>query len=194
VRKTYGFAFETGPAVLFPGTTNIDERTSFHPDDPTLIKRDIKAGIISLLQQSICAIEFIGITLSGRTRGLERMRAVRDQQLATTAAGRQLITLFERVQIPLLGLILADKSLTKEAMSLLETSIKLLESEKSVLSAREVERGLAFVEGLAARTKSKSLRRDLNTVSEQLKSSSNKTVSKILKQLLNPTASKRSKR
>ena len=201
LRKTYGFAFETGPIVFFPGGTVVDERQSFHPTDPTLIKRDIKAGIISLLQQSICAIEFIGTTLFGGARrsaagarGLERIRTVRDEQLATTDAGRKLIAIFERVQIPLLGIILADKTLTKEAMSLFETSIKLLDNDEAVVSAREVEQGLAFVENLAARTKSQSLRRDLATVRKHLKSSSNKTVSKILKQLLNPTASNRTKR
>jgi len=41
------------------------------------------------------------------------MRDVRDGRLVTTNAGRKLIALFERLQIPLLGLILADESLTK---------------------------------------------------------------------------------
>ena len=123
------------------------------------------------------------------------MRDVRDQKLATTDAGRKLIALFERVQFPLLGLILADKSLTKEAMSLLDTSLKLLENDETIVAARELERGLAFVDSLAARTTSKNLRRDLNTVRKQLKLSGNKSVGKILKQLLSPPAvSKSSKR
>lgn len=112
------------------------------------------------------------------------MRDVRDQQLATTDAGRQLIALFERVQIPLLGLILADKYLTKEAMSLLDTSLNLLENEEANVPTREVERGLAFLDSLAKRTTSKNLRRDLDTIRKQLKSSGNKSVGKILKQLL----------
>lgn len=194
LRKTYGFAFETGPPV-FNADGTLNERESFHPADPTLIKRDTKAGIISLMQQSICAIEFIGVTLSGSARGLERMRDVRDGRLVTTNAGRKLIALFERLQIPLLGLILADESLTKEAMSLLETSIKLLEHDETVLTAREVERGLAFVDSLAAHTTSKNLRRDLNTVRKQLKLSTNKSVGKALKQLVGtPSVSKKSKR
>jgi hypothetical protein len=147
------------------------------------------------MQQSICAIEFIGVTLSGSARGLERMRDVRDGRLVTTNAGRKLIALFERLQIPLLGLILADESLTKEAMSLLETSIKLLEHDETVLTAREVERGLAFVDSLAAHTTSKNLRRDLDTVRKQLKLSTNKSVGKALKQLVGtPSVSKKSKR
>jgi len=69
-------------------------------------------------------------------------------------------------------------------MSLLETSIKLLEHDETVLSAREVERGLAFVDSLAAHTTSKNLRRDLDTVRKQLKLSTNKSVGKALKQLV----------
>jgi hypothetical protein len=166
---------------------DVDLRESFHPEDATAqadIKRDTKAGIISLLQQSICAIEFIGATLFGPARMLQKMRDVRDQKLTTTAAGRDLIALFERVQFPLLGLILADKALTKEAMSLLDTSLKLLEDDKQIVPARDVERGLRFVEALADRTKSKSLRRDLDTVRKRLKPAANKSVGKILKELL----------
>ena len=63
LRKTYGFTFETGP-----WSGNVAD--SFHPADPTLIKRDAKAGIIALMQQCICAIELIGARFfSDRHRG-----------------------------------------------------------------------------------------------------------------------------
>ena len=55
--RTYGFSFETGP---FQG--NVAD--SFHPADPSLIKRDAKAGMLGLLQQSVCAIEMIGTRVS----------------------------------------------------------------------------------------------------------------------------------
>ena len=183
LRKTYGFGFETGLPILHPdGSVNLPE--SFHPANPEPTKIETRSGIISLLMQSICAIEFIGATLSEPARRLQKMRDVRDQQLATTDAGRQLIALFERVQIPLLGLILADKYLTKEAMSLFDTSLKLLENEETNVPPRALERGLAFLDSLANRTTSKNLRRDLDTVRKQLKSSGNKSVGKVLKQLL----------
>ncbi|HKO98449.1 MAG TPA: M14 family zinc carboxypeptidase [Pyrinomonadaceae bacterium] len=194
LRKTYGFGFETGPPV-FNSDGSVNLRESFHPTDATAesdIKRDTKAGMISLLQQSICAIEFIGATISAPARGLQKIREVRDERLATTGAGRDLIALFERVQIPLLGLVLADKALTKEAMSLLDTSLKLLEDDKAIVPASEVERGLKFVDALTARTKSKSLRRDLETVRKRLKSAGNKKVGKILKELLSTSAGKKS--
>lgn len=195
LRKTYGFAFETGPTVFFPGTSVVDEPNSFHPADPSLIKRDTKAGIISLLQQSICSIELIGATLFGGTRELQKMRDVRDERLATSDTGRQLIALFERVQIPLLSLVLADKALTKEAMSLFDSSLKLLEDDDSIVSRRDVDRGLAFLDALTDRTKSQSIRRDINTIREHLKLSANQSVRKVLKQLLNPpSVSKKSKK
>ena len=183
LRKTYGFGFETGPPILNPdGSVNYPE--SFHPANPEPTKIETRSGIISLMLQSICAIEFIGTTLSGPARKLEKMRDVRDQQLASTDGGRKLIALFERVQIPLLGLILADKYLTREAMSLLDTSLRLLDNEEANIPRRELERGLEFLDSLSSRTTSKNLRRDLDTVRKQLKSSSNKSVGQILKQLL----------
>jgi hypothetical protein len=175
LRKTYGFAFETGP---FTG----DTATSFHPADPTLIKRDAKAGMISLLQQSICAIEFIGGSLLGAS--VESIRKVRDQQLATTAGGRKAIALFERVQTPLLGLILEDESLTSEAMDLVERATRLLADEKARVSADDVKRGLALLDAVASRSKSKPLLRDLDTVRGHLKKAGGRSVRSVLDRLL----------
>lgn len=184
LHKTYGFSFETGPLVLHPnGSPNVPE--SFHPADPTLIKDDTKAGILSLLQkQDLCAMDFLGASRPETSSGLDRIRKFRDEQLAKTEAGRELIALYERVQIPLLGLVLADESLTSEAMSLLEISTKLVENEETVLSTRDVERGLAFLDALASRTTSKDLLTDLETVRKQLEASADKSVGNILEQLV----------
>ncbi|HVI71497.1 MAG TPA: M14 family zinc carboxypeptidase, partial [Pyrinomonadaceae bacterium] len=174
--KTYGFSFETGPPV-----SSLPE--SFHPADPTLIKLDTKAGIVSLLHQAPltpCALTFFSATVAGSESGLEKMRAIRDEQLATTDAGRELITLLERVQFPLLDLVLADESLTKEAMELLEISFKLLEQEETVLTTSEVERGLTFIDSMASRTTSKELLSDLETVRNQLKASADQSFAKIV--------------
>lgn len=194
LRKIYGFSFETGPLVLNPnGSPNLPE--SFHPADPTLIKEDTKAGILSLLQkQDLCAMDFLGATLPGTSSGLERMRKFRDEQLATTDAGRDLIALFERVQLPLLGQVLADESLTSEAMGLLELSARLLENEETVLTTHEVERGLAFLDSLTSRTTSKDLLSDLETVRKQLEDSTDKSVDKILEELAGTSASAVSKK
>jgi hypothetical protein len=106
------------------------------------------------------------------------------EQLATTEAGRELIALFERVQFPLLGLILEDESLTKEATELMEISTKLLEQEETVLSGGDVERGVAFVDSLASRATSKELLTDLDAIRTQLKDSADKSFAKILDGLL----------
>lgn len=181
--KVFAYAFETGPPVLNPNGT-LNEPESFHPADPTLIIQDTKAGIISLMQRSVCAIEFMSGTLLGNTSGLQKMRSVRDEQLMTTDAGRELVALFERVQFPLLSVILADESLTKEALELLQVSIKLSEQEEIVLTRDEVERGLAFVDLLASRTTSRELLSDLETVRKQLEISADKSFTKIVDELV----------
>ena len=174
LRKTYGFAFETGP-----NTGN--EAESFHPADPTLIKRDTKAGILSLLQQSVCAIEVIGASLA-RSR-VAAVRNVRDQRLATTTAGRKLIALFERVQTPLLTKVLADESLAREAAGLLERAQALLEDDAAIVSDRDVTRALGFVDALY-RTASSAIRRDLATVRQHLGKASGKRVGAVLASLV----------
>jgi murein tripeptide amidase MpaA len=179
LRKTYGFAFETGPYV-----GNLPD--SFHPADPTMIKREAKSGMLALIQQSICAIEFIGATLLGGAVSMQAIRDVRDQVLATTAAGRGWIALFERIQTPLLGEILTDEALTREAMSLLERALTLIEDDRSVLSARDAKRGLALLDTLAGRVASTRLRRDLATVRKQARTASGKSVRRILEDLMGP--------
>ena len=173
--KTYGFAFETGP-----DTGNI--LCSFQPTDPAPIKRDAKAGMLSLIQQYGCALEFIGATLLGAS--VQPIRDVRDDLLATTDVGREWIDLFERVQKPLLGEVLSDKALTQEAMSLFKRVQELLGKDKAIASAHDVKRGLAFLDELVARTTSDSVRTDLSTVRKQLKKAKGKGVRKILEGLL----------
>jgi hypothetical protein len=73
-------------------------------------------------------------------------------------------------------------------MGLLETATRLLEDDDAVVTERDVERGLAFLDSLAARTTSKEIRRDLQTVRKQLEGSSNKSVGKALDQLLGARA------
>jgi murein tripeptide amidase MpaA len=102
LRKTYGYTFETGP---WAGNT----RDSFHPADPALIKRDTKSGLLALVQQCICAIELIGSRLLKRDTEVSALRGVRDDLLGTTEAGREWIALFERVQGPLVAIVLGDQ-------------------------------------------------------------------------------------
>jgi hypothetical protein len=185
LHKTYGFAFETGPS-------DGDLANSFHPANPEPVKRDAKAGMISLMLQSICAIEFIGETLLGAP--VQALRDVRDQRLTTTKSGRKMIALFERIQVPLLGIILADESLTGEAMSLLDRAQKLLRSDKSIVLARDVKRGLAFVDSLGEKVTSNRVRRELATVRKQLEKASGKGMRSVVESLLQPPAARKGRK
>ena len=121
LRKTYGFTFETGPWVG-------NAADSFHPADPTLIKRDAKAGMIALMQQCICAIELIGARFFATDAEVTELRRIRDEVLATTEAGRAWIALFERAQLPLLTTLMADEQLSSQAAELVKRAAELTKS------------------------------------------------------------------
>jgi len=173
--KTYGFAFETGPNTG-------DNLLSFQPTDPEPIKRDAKAGLLALIQQSICAIDFIGTSLFGLS--VQSIRTIRDRMLAKTEAGRGWIDLFERVQFPLLGIVLSDKKLTKEAATLVRRVKTLaIQHKKAIVSKEDVERGIAFLDELAKRTTDKKVKIDISTVSRFLKGSGGQDVEKVIAKL-----------
>jgi len=158
LRKTYGYTFETGP-WLGSGPE------SFHPADPTLIKRDAKAAMLTLALQCVCAIELIGWNVLARDREISLLRTVRDELLATTEAGGQWIDLFDRRQHQLLALILSDERLEKEAGALLERAGKLLEDDKAEVLEKDVTRAEAFLRKLVERSGDKEVERDLRSVS-----------------------------
>jgi hypothetical protein len=173
LRKTFAFAFETGP-----NTGN--DRLSFQPVDPEPIKLDTKAGLVALIQQSICAIEFIGETLQAGT--VEPIRAARDELLVPTEKGRGWIELVSSVQVELLGIVLSDKALTKRAMSLLSRVQKLAaKREKATVSAGDVENGIEFLESLKSRATRPEVREAIAIVNGQLKKAAGQTVKAILK-------------
>ncbi|CAM5268445.1 M14 family zinc carboxypeptidase [Streptomyces hirsutus] len=104
LRKTYGFTIETGPRV-----DTVED--SFHPPDPTLIKRDAKAGLLALAQQSVCAFDLIGLRLLKRQTEVDALRRFREEVLASTEAGREWIALIERVELPTASILFTDERL-----------------------------------------------------------------------------------
>jgi len=175
LRKTFAFAFETGPALG-------DIRQSFQPTDPEPIKNDTKAGLVALIQQSICAIEFIGETLQAGT--VESIRVARDELLLPTEKGRGWIELVTSVQAELLGTVLSDKALTKRAISLLSRVHKLAaKRDKATVSARDVEDGIEFLESLKSRATRPEVREAISIVNRQLKKAAGQPVEAILKKL-----------
>lgn len=175
LRKAFAFAFETGPDLG-------DIRQSFQPSDPEPIKNDTKAGLVALIQQSVCAIEFIGETIQAGT--VESIRAARDELLRPTEKGRGWIELVASVQTELLGKVLSDKALTKRAISLLSRVQKLAaKRKKATVSARDVEDGIEFLESLKSRTTHPEVREAISIVNRQLQKAAGQTVEAILKKL-----------
>lgn len=175
LRKTFAFAFETGPDLG-------DIRQSFQPSDPEPIKNDTKAGLVALIQQSVCAIEFIGETIQAGT--VESIRAARDELLRPTEKGRGWIELVASVQAEMLGKVLSDKALTKRAISLLWRVQKLAaKRKKATVSARDVENGIEFLESLKSRTTHPEVREAISIVNRQLQKAAGQTVEAILKKL-----------
>jgi len=161
LRKTFGYTFETGPWVG-------NARDSFHPADPTLIKRDAKSGMLALMQQCICAIELIGSRFLGREAEVSALRRVRDELLGTTEAGREWIALFERVQGRLAATVLGDERLSQEGAELIETVGRLLQEESAPVPADVVERVQSLLGELVERSSSEEDRADLAAVGTQL--------------------------
>lgn len=175
LRKTFAFAFETGP-----NTGNV--RLSFQPVDPEPIKLNTKAGLVALIQQSGCAIEFIGETLQAGT--VQPIRVARDELLVPTEKGRGWIELISSVQVELLGIVLSDKALTKRAMGLLWRVQKLVaKRDKATVSAGDVEDGIEFLETLKSRATRPEVREVIPIVNRQLKKAAGQTVEAILKKL-----------
>ncbi len=163
LRKTYGYTFETGP---FTGSAE----SSFQPADPTLVKRDAKSGMISLMQQCICAIELIGSQVFSADTEVDALRRVRDELLATTDAGREWISLFERVQTPLLGALMGDEKLLAEASKLLKRAAAVTSNDAETLTDGDVDRGIRVVRALGEKPEGADVRRDLRAVEGQLES------------------------
>jgi hypothetical protein len=175
LQKTYGFALETGP-----DTGNAEE--SFHPDDPmalSAIKRDAKAAILTLIEQSTCAIEFIGASLIDAPNIVEEVRSVRDQTLSTTPPGLEWIELFERIQGQVLSQILSDENLSKEAASLLKRGGTLLRSDSARLTERDLARARVFLQLLAKRLPP-DVRTDIDEIQVRLASAKGQTGSQII--------------
>jgi murein tripeptide amidase MpaA len=180
LHKTYAFALETGPR-----TGNNAE--DFHPSNETtlsLIKRDAKAAMLTLIQQSVCAIDFIGTTLLGRVAAVDSVRSLRDDKLATTDAGLAWIDVLERVQVRLLGEILSDESLRQEAVGLFERAAALADKSSAKLTSRDVDRAQAFLHALVERVPDADVKRDISQIANQLARSTGQTAQQIVETLM----------
>ena len=175
--KTYGFTFETGP---FVGSV----ADSFHPADPTLIKRDAKAGIIALMQQCICAIELIGLRFFETEAEIKALRTVRDELLATTEAGRAWVALFERAQLPLLTTLMEDEKLSAQAAELVKSAAELTKSDRKRLPDESIDAAVQVVRALAKAPAAKDVRTDLRAVERRLEAMRGLTMGRAIQLLM----------
>jgi len=174
-RKTYAFAFETGPDL---GRGN--ELASFQPSDPRPIKADAKAGLAELIRQSVCAIEFIGSTVLPRS--VQPIRDARDELFALGGYAPEWIELIREVQVELLGIVLSDRSLTKRAAKLMGRVIPLASKRRSAqVALRDIDDGISFLEVLRTRSRSSRTREILKAVVRRLKASEGRTISDGMK-------------
>lgn len=176
LQKTYGYTFETGPATP-------DVRESFHPADPTLIKRDAKAAMLSLIQQSVCAIELIGVQFLKGADAVTSVRRVRDESLASTSAGREWIALGESILSEVGLMLLEDRELSQDAAGLLEIATERLQDERTPITYDEVARAQELIKRVASKSESRQLHSDLQTVSDALARMEGQTITDVLKTL-----------
>jgi hypothetical protein len=177
LRKVYGYTIETGP---WAGTV----ADSFHPPDPEPVKREAESGLIAFLQQCICAIELIGWQLLQRDTEVGALRGVRDQMLGTTAAGREWIALFERVQTSFLGMVLTDGDLRRSAADLVATAGALAADDRNVLGPDVAEAALAFLGRLEDSSPTPELTADLRAVRARLEGAAGREVGAVLRTLM----------
>ena len=186
LNKTYGFTFETGPWVG-------NGADSFHPADPSLIKVDAKAAMLSLMQQSVCAIELIGLRLDFAESSITALRDVRDKLLATTVAGREWIALFERAQFALVFAVSRDAKLLAEAGELIRAAGKSIREKDAVIGAAEVRRAATLLKALRSKIKLPALLADVDAIQQRLDQLSGKRMQLAVESLMRnkPTAAKK---
>ena len=162
LHKTYGFTIETGPAAA-----TVEE--SFHPADPTLIKRDAKSGLIALIQQTICAIELIGTQLGGATRAIQAVRLIRDDLRDGSDAGRVWVELLERMQAPAAAALLRDPELAHQAGALLRrVGVLAQKSRSGVITDTDVDLAVDVLRRARGTDGTESVRSELNLLEQHV--------------------------
>jgi murein tripeptide amidase MpaA len=175
-RKTYGYTFETGP---FTGSAP----ESFHPADPEPVKRDVKSGLLALMQQCVCAIELIGTRILGGEDQVDGLRRVRDEVLATTDAGRAWIGLFERLQTAVLPVLFADDPLLERAGSVVARAQDAVADVEAPLDDALVADTIAVLQDIARATGDPEVDAGAGAVREALQRAAGRSTRDLLEQL-----------
>lgn len=121
--------------------------------------------------------------LLGRQDEVDALRRVRDELLATTPEGREWIALFERVQTPLMGLLLEDERLGRRAAELVTAAGALVADEQRALDQELAEQARSFLDELEQRAPSE-LRADLRAVAQPLHDAAGRSAPEIIRMLM----------
>src|SRR5678815_1445946 len=105
-RKVYAYTLETG--------------TEFAPaySEALRIVEEVSAGLIQFCSASVCLIEE-SVKGTDLVQRLEDLRAFRDTVMLRTAAGRRYNRVLKRHSIEILGLLMRDADLRKQALQVL---------------------------------------------------------------------------
>jgi hypothetical protein len=159
-------------------------RDSFHPADPEPVKRDAKSGLLALMQQCICAIELIGMTLLGGEHRIDTLRAVRDRLLATTQAGREWILLFEDLQARVLPVVLADDALAERVASVVGRAGDAVADETASIEPELVADAVEVLSEVARRVDDPGVSAGVTATREALEAARGRPVGELLERLV----------
>ncbi|MEV0617421.1 M14 family zinc carboxypeptidase [Nonomuraea sp. NPDC050404] len=173
--KVYGYTIETGPWMG-------NARDSFHPANPEPVKDEAESGLLAFIQQCICAIDLLGAAQPAGA--FDRLVRVRDDFLATTAAGRAWIALFDRAQIPLLAAVLADERLRARATQTLSAVAALLADPGNRLGRDLTDPAAALLRDLATGDVADDVADDVRAVITRLERLAGRTVEESLRDLM----------
>jgi hypothetical protein len=183
-QKTYGFSFETGPVVMKANNPSaVDEEESFHTANPEPLLEEIKAGILSLLQQSVCALDYVSTSVSPDIDWLRELTRIRDEDLASSRAGREWIDLYDRVQFPLLSIVMRKPKLTRQATALFAVAAEALASRDAGVPDDLLRRAAQLLGGLTSSVADKTLKKDLLILERVLNAAKGGTLAALVKEL-----------
>jgi murein tripeptide amidase MpaA len=183
-QKTYGFSFETGPVVMKANdASKVDEEESFHPANPEPILEEIKAGILSLLEQSVCALDYVSTSVSPDIDWLRELSRIRDEEMSPSRAGREWIELYERVQFPLLSIVTRKPTLARQATALFTVAREALASGKAGFTDDLLRRAARLLRGITSKVTDKTLKKDLLTLERVLATARGRTLAALVKDL-----------
>ena len=183
-QKTYGFSFETGPVIMKANNPSVvDEEESFHPANPEPILEEIKAGVLSLLQQSVCALDYVSTSASPDIDWLRGLRRIRDEEMSSSRAGREWIELYQRVEFPLLSIVMRKPKLARQATALSTVAGEALASGEVRLTEDLLRQAAELMRGITSSVTDKTLKKDLLALKRVLNAAKGRTLAALVKDL-----------